>query len=83
MSNGKVDDMDVLLQITSIILSIALTAIILLQVKGSGLGSLIGGEGMSSIARTRRGLEKTLFQATIILAFIFVAVSILAVAYSR
>jgi preprotein translocase subunit SecG len=75
--------MDVPLQIASIILSVALVVMILLQVKGSGLGSLLGGESMGGIARTRRGLEKTLFQITIGLAFTFVAVSILAVAFSR
>jgi preprotein translocase subunit SecG len=75
--------MNAALQIASIILSIALIVIILLQVKGSGLGNLLGGEAMSGITRTRRGLEKTLFQITIALAFAFVTVSILAVIYSR
>ncbi|MCC6613587.1 MAG: preprotein translocase subunit SecG [Anaerolineae bacterium] len=75
--------MSVALEIASIILSIALIVIILLQVKGSGLGSLLGGEAMGGISRTRRGLEKTLFQVTIVLAFAFVTVSILAVTFSR
>ncbi len=75
--------MNVALEIASIILSIALVVIILLQVKGSGLGSLLGGEAMGGIARTRRGLEKTLFQVTIVLAFAFIAVSILAVTFGR
>ncbi len=60
-----------------IILSIALIVIILLQAKGSGLGSVFGGD--SSIYKTRRGVEKTLFQATIGLALAFFAVSILSV----
>jgi preprotein translocase subunit SecG len=43
-----------------------------LQSKGSGIGSLLGGgEGGLGITKTRRGLEKTLFQLTIILAAIF------------
>jgi preprotein translocase subunit SecG len=71
--------MNAALYMASIILSIALVVIILLQVKGSGLGNLLGGESMGGIARTRRGLEKTLFQVTVALAFAFVAVSILAV----
>jgi preprotein translocase subunit SecG len=75
--------MNAALQIASIILSIALIIMILLQVKGSGLGSLLGGDSMGGIARTRRGLEKTLFQITIVLAFAFIAVSILSVAFSR
>jgi preprotein translocase subunit SecG len=47
-------------------------ALIILQSKGSGIGNLLGGgEGGLGITKTRRGLEKTLFQLTIILAAIF------------
>jgi preprotein translocase subunit SecG len=67
------------LQVVSIIVSIVLIVMILLQVKGGGLGNLLGGEVGGGIARTRRGLEKTLFQVTIGLAIAFLAVSILAV----
>lgn len=71
------------LQIVSIIVSIILVVMILLQVKGGGLGNLLGGEVGGGIARTRRGLEKTLFQITIGLAIAFLAIAILAVSYSR
>ena len=47
---------------------------ILLQVKGAGGGLFGGGEAQF---RTRRGVEKTLFQITIGLAFTFVALAIL------
>jgi preprotein translocase subunit SecG len=68
----------VALQVILIIISIALTAAVMLQGKGSGIGSLLGGEGGGfGISKTRRGLEKTLFQITIILAAIFLSVSIL------
>lgn len=70
--------MQAALQIASIIISILLIVLILLQVKGGGLGSLLGGE-TGGFARTRRGLEKTLFQITIALAATFLAISILAV----
>ena len=60
-----------------IIVSIALIAVILIQAKGSGLGGIFGGD--SSIYKTRRGVEKTLFQATIGLAVVFFAISILSV----
>jgi preprotein translocase subunit SecG len=60
-----------------IIISVALIVIILLQAKGSGLGGIFGGD--SSVYRTRRGVEKTLFQATIGLAIAFFAVSIISV----
>jgi preprotein translocase subunit SecG len=71
------------LQIVAIILSVVLTVMVLLQVKGGGLGSLLGGDVGGGIARTRRGLEKTLFQITIGLSVAFLAVCILAVFYSR
>ena len=68
------------LQVVSIIISIMLIILVLLQAKGSGVGSLLGGDAGGGIARTRRGLEKTLFQVTIGLAVLFILVSIFAVA---
>jgi preprotein translocase subunit SecG len=58
-----------------IIISTALITVILLQARGSGLGGIFGGD--SSIYKTRRGVEKTLFQATIGLSIAFFAISIL------
>jgi preprotein translocase subunit SecG len=66
------------LALASILISIALVVIILLQVKGEGVGGLQSG----SFVRTRRGMEKTLFQGTILLSIIWLAVSALAV-YER
>ncbi len=63
------------LAISEILISIALIAIILLQVKGEGLSGLQSG----SFVRTRRGLEKTLFQLTIVLVIIFLSVSAISV----
>ncbi len=63
------------LAVASIIISIALTAVILLQVKGEGVGGLQSG----SFVRTRRGLEKTLFQLTIVLSVLFLGIAALAV----
>ena len=58
----------------SVILVVALLVIsILLQVKGTGGGLFGGGEAQF---RTRRGVEKTLFQITIALGVIFVALAI-------
>lgn len=71
--------MEVALQIASILVSVLLVVLILLQVKGGGLGSLFGGEAGGGIARTRRGLEKTLFQITIVMATLFLGISLLAV----
>jgi preprotein translocase subunit SecG len=65
------------INLIQIVISIALIAIILIQAKGSGLGGIFGGD--SSIYKTRRGVEKTLYQATVGLAVAFFAVSILSV----
>jgi len=51
-----------------------LTLVILLQAKGSGIGTALGG-GTGGSFRTRRGVEKTLFQLTIFLAIVFLAIS--------
>jgi preprotein translocase subunit SecG len=60
------------LQIIQIILSLALIIVIILQARGQGLGSLFGGgDAGMGITKTRRGLERTLFQITIILAALF------------
>ncbi len=54
-----------------IILSLALIAAILLQKTGSSLGGAFGADNFSSGFHTRRGAEKVLFQATIVLAVLF------------
>ncbi len=64
--------MNPILAIAEILVSIGLIASILLQSRGAGLGATFGGE--SSAYRSRRGVEKTLFQFTIIMASLFVVV---------
>jgi preprotein translocase subunit SecG len=61
------------LNIGQILVSIVLIFVILLQAKGSGIGAGLGGS--TNTFRTRRGLEKTLFQATIFLTVLFLAMS--------
>jgi preprotein translocase subunit SecG len=61
------------LNLAQILVSIILITAILLQAKGSGFGAGLG--GTTSSFRTRRGLEKTLFQATIGLTVLFLAMS--------
>jgi preprotein translocase subunit SecG len=75
--------MQAALQIASIVISIILIVLIMLQVKGGALSGLLGGDVGGGIARTRRGLEKTLFQITIGLAIAFLAISILSVVVYR
>jgi preprotein translocase subunit SecG len=57
--------------IIQIILSVALIAAIVLQSKGAGLGGLSGGSEGGGVFRARRGVEKLLFNITIVLAIAF------------
>lgn len=67
------------LSIIEIILAIALTALVLMQTKGSDLGGFLGGGGDSSgTFRTRRGVEATMHRLTIIVAVLFFVNTILA-----
>jgi preprotein translocase subunit SecG len=66
------------IQIIQLIISVALIVIILVQAKGQGgLGGIFGGD--STVYRTRRGVEKTLFNATIGLSVAFFVISIISV----
>jgi preprotein translocase subunit SecG len=62
------------LYIAQIIVAVALIIVSLLQVKGGGLGGIFG--QADTVYRTKRGVEKTLFQFTIALVVIFVVLSI-------
>lgn len=64
--------------IAQILISAALVLVLVLQAKGSGFGSALGGQ-TTSVFRTRRGVEKTLFQLTIVLAVVFLVISLLSV----
>jgi preprotein translocase subunit SecG len=59
-------------------LSVLLVGLILFQVKGDALGTVLGSEG-TGFSRTRRGLERTLFQITVGLSIAFLVICILAV----
>ena len=58
------------------ILAVALTVAILLQQRGAGVGGAFGGE--ITAYRSRRGIERTLFRLTIVLAVLWVLFSVLA-----
>ena len=71
------------LNLAQLVISIVLIVVVLLQTRGGDIGAAFGaGGGGGSSFRTRRGLEKTLFQLTIVLAFVFVAMSAVSVRYS-
>ena len=67
-----------MLNIIQIVVSVILIGIILIQVKGAGTGLFGSSEGSF---RTRRGLEKTLFQFTIFMVVVFVGMSIISVRF--
>lgn len=65
------------LSLAQVLVSIVLVIAILTQARGGGLGGIFGGG--STPYRTRRGVERTLFNLTIALAAIFIIVSIISV----
>ena len=62
------------LQFLNILVMVVLIIVIALQNKSSGLSNVFGGAG--NIVQTRRGFEKWLFYATIVLGIIFLAINI-------
>lgn len=67
--------MQTYLNVAQIVLAIALILVILLQVRGGGLGGIFGQP--DTVYRTKRGVEKTLFQLTIALVVLFIIISIM------
>ena len=66
--------MNTYLYIAQIVVAVALIVISLLQVRGGGLGGIFG--QADTVYRTKRGVEKTMFQLTIVLAVLFVVLAI-------
>ncbi len=71
--------METLINIVQMLISVVLVIIILMQVRETGSG--LFGSAQASY-RTRRGVEKTLFQFTIILAIVFLVVSVISVRFT-
>ncbi len=67
--------MQVYLNIVQIILGIALTALVLLEVRSSGMGGVFGGT-QTSLIRRRRGPELLLFRLTVVTSVLFFLVAI-------
>lgn len=66
-----------ILNIIQIVLAALLVVSVLLQQRGTSLGGAFGGD--SSIYRSRRGLEKALFIASIVIATLFVGAAVTSV----
>jgi len=71
--------MDKVFTIIQLVLAIFLIIIILPQQRGSGLGSAFGGGG--NIYGSRRGVDKILFQITIVISVLFFVAAILNLLY--
>ena len=69
-----------LLNVAQILIALMVIGVILIQVRGGGLGGIFGGSGESAF-RTRRGVERTLFRFTIVLVVVFIILSILSVRF--
>jgi preprotein translocase subunit SecG len=65
------------IRVVQIILAIASIVFILLQARGAGLGSAFGGTSAGSVFKTRRGVEKLVFNITIAFVILFAAISLL------
>ena len=59
-----------------LVVALAIIGLILLQERGAGAGGLIGGSSGGEVYHRRRGLERIIFAATVVLVLAFVALSI-------
>lgn len=66
--------MQTILTVVQVVLSLLLSVAILTQQRGTGLSSTFGGSG--TFYTSKRGAEKVLFNATVVLGILFVANSI-------
>jgi len=64
-----------IIKIIQVVIAVLLMVAILMQNRGAGLGGAFGGTG-GGVYLTKRGLEKKLFIATIVLAVIFILLSL-------
>ncbi|OGH84971.1 MAG: preprotein translocase subunit SecG [Candidatus Magasanikbacteria bacterium RIFOXYC12_FULL_33_11] len=63
-----------ILQIIQLVLAVLLIIVILLQQKGSGMGAAFGGSG--TVFTTRRGIDKVLYNLTIVISVAFFLLAI-------
>ena len=74
--------MKTFLYLAEIVTAIALIVLVLLQAKDAGLSSMFGGSDMG-VYRTRRGVERTMFNATIGLTIFFAVLSLATVVLTK
>lgn len=65
------------LNIVQMIVSITLIVLVLIQAQGHGVGGVFGGQ--SSVYQSRRGVERTVFNLTVVFAVLFLVISLISV----
>ena len=75
--------MTIYLYLAQIVLGIAIIAIVMVQSKDAGMSNMFGGSGDMGVYKTRRGVEKTMFNATIVLGIVFLVLALLTVILTR
>jgi preprotein translocase subunit SecG len=71
------------LRIVGIIFSVAVILFVLLQTRSAGLGSAFGGSSAGSVFKTRRGIERLVFNLTIIFITLFALFALLSAVAAR
>lgn len=75
------DNIQKILLIVQVVICGILVVSVLLQNRAEGLGKMFGGGG--EVFRTKRGLEKVLYYATIVLIIALITISLLILKYSE
>ncbi len=75
------DNLQKILLIVEVVICAILVVAVLLQNRAEGLGKMFGGGG--EVFRTKRGLEKVLYYATIVLIIALIAISLFILKYSE
>jgi preprotein translocase subunit SecG len=71
------------LRIVGIIFSVAVILFVLLQTRSAGLGSAFGGSSAGSVFKTRRGVERLVFNLTIVFITLFALFALLSAVAAR
>ena len=66
------------LYLAQIVMAVVLTVLVLLQARNAGLSNMFGGGDMG-VSRPRRGVERTMFNATIALGVLFLVLALVTV----
>jgi preprotein translocase subunit SecG len=68
------------IRIVELVLSIAVIVFVLLQARSAGLGSAFGGSSAGSVFKTRRGVERLVFNLTIVFIVLWALIAVFSAA---